>query len=123
MSYAPGTGLDVSSPGGGGQGERRQSFGMPEEITLDYTEINSVPPLPLWTLLAADTDDPRMHAPPAGGVGGAGHGKDGQVSKTYDDLFSSSPQVSRYHGRAIFSWVIPGFVCEQILEDYSHNRP
>ena len=93
VSYAPGTGLDVSSPGTG-QGEgRRQSFGMPEEITLDYTEINSVPPLPLWTLLAADTDDPRMHLA-TGGVSVGGAGKDGQVSKTYDDLFSSSPQVA-----------------------------
>lgn len=27
---------------------------MPEELTLDYAEINSIPPLPLWTLLAAD---------------------------------------------------------------------
>ena len=87
MSYAPGTGLDVTSPGQGATNERRQSFGMPEEITLDYTEINSVPPLPLWTLLAADTDDPRSTG---GGVGGV---KGGQVSKTYDDLFSSSPQV------------------------------
>ena len=94
VSYAPGTGLDVTSPGQGGaaSNERRQSFGMPEEITLDYTEINSVPPLPLWTLLAADTDDPR--AAGGGVVGGVGAGvKDGHVSKTYDDLFSSSPQV------------------------------
>ena len=88
MSYAPGTGLDVTSPGQGASNERRQSFGMPEEITLDYTEINSVPPLPLWTLLAADTDDPRATGGVVGGVGP-------QVDqKTYDDLFSSSPQVS-----------------------------
>ena len=33
-------------------GQNRAS--MPEELTLDYTEINSIPPLPLWTLLAAD---------------------------------------------------------------------
>ena len=91
MSYAPGTGLDVTSPGQGATNERRQSFGMPEEITLDYTEINSVPPLPLWTLLAADTDDPRSTGGVVGGVGVKG----GQVSKTYDDLFSSSPQVKK----------------------------
>merc|ERR1719318_1463345 len=29
---------------------------MPEELTLDYSEIRSVPPLPLWTLLAADKE-------------------------------------------------------------------
>ena len=29
---------------------------MPEEITLNYSEIRSVPPLPLWLLLAADKE-------------------------------------------------------------------
>ena len=29
---------------------------MPEELTLDYSEIRTVPPLPLWTLLAADKE-------------------------------------------------------------------
>lgn len=29
---------------------------MPEELTLDYAEITSIPPLPLWTLLAADKE-------------------------------------------------------------------
>ena len=33
---------------------RSSVSGIPEEVTLDYTEINSIPPLPLWTLLAAD---------------------------------------------------------------------
>lgn len=27
---------------------------VPKELTLDYTEISAVPPLPLWLLLAAD---------------------------------------------------------------------
>ena len=26
---------------------------IPEELTVDYTEISSITPLPLWTLLAA----------------------------------------------------------------------
>lgn len=30
---------------------------MPEELTLDYAEITSIPPLPLWTLLAADKEE------------------------------------------------------------------
>ena len=93
VSYAPGTSLDVTSPGVGG--ERRQSFGMPEEITLDYTEINSVPPLPLWTLLAADSDDHRVNPPV--GASATGTGKDGKSSKAYDDLFSSSPKVNWNH--------------------------
>lgn len=29
---------------------------MPEEVTLDYAEITSIPPLPLWTLLEADKE-------------------------------------------------------------------
>lgn len=29
---------------------------MPEELTLDYAEITSIPPLPLWTLLDADKE-------------------------------------------------------------------
>ena len=35
-------------------GQRTSVSAMPEELTLDYTEISSIPPLPLWTLLAAD---------------------------------------------------------------------
>lgn len=30
---------------------------IPEELTLDYAEITSIPPLPLWTLLAADKEN------------------------------------------------------------------
>lgn len=29
---------------------------FPEELTLDYAEITSIPPLPLWTLLAAEKE-------------------------------------------------------------------
>ena len=45
---------------------------MPEEVTLDYTEINSIPPLPLWTLLAADKETTSQRAGGQGGTGGAG---------------------------------------------------
>lgn len=31
-----------------------QMAAVPKELTLDYTEISAVPPLPLWLLLAAD---------------------------------------------------------------------
>ena len=37
-----------------GNAPRTSVSAMPEELTLDYTEISSIPPLPLWTLLAAD---------------------------------------------------------------------
>lgn len=36
-----------------GSPEHRASIG---EIALDYDEINNIPPLPLWTLLAADKE-------------------------------------------------------------------
>nr|NVI77007.1 Rabconnectin-3A [Cucujiformia] len=43
--------LSVSYPAG--SPEHRASIG---EVTLDYDEINNIPPLPLWTLLAADQE-------------------------------------------------------------------
>ena len=46
------SGAGTLSPGD----NRKGSFTMPEEVTLDYTEISSIPPLPLWTLLAADKE-------------------------------------------------------------------
>lgn len=35
---------------------------IPEELTLDYAEITSIPPLPLWTLLAADKETAGLKA-------------------------------------------------------------
>lgn len=53
---------------------RRPSVaGLPEELTLDYTEISSIPPLPLWTLLA--TADERSATGNIGGI------KDGEVEQ------------------------------------------
>ncbi|XP_022913173.2 dmX-like protein 2 isoform X2 [Onthophagus taurus] len=45
--------LSVSYPAG--SPEHRASIG---EIVLDYKEIDSIPPVPLWTLLAADKEQP-----------------------------------------------------------------
>lgn len=53
-SGGPGGGGGALSPGG--ENPRSSLSAMPEELTLDYTEINSIPPLPLWTLLAADQE-------------------------------------------------------------------
>lgn len=50
---------------------------MPEELTLDYAEINSIPPLPLWTLLAADHEVTTKPTDPSTG---------------FDDLFQNNPQ-------------------------------
>lgn len=45
--------LSVSYPAG--SPEHRASIG---EVTLDYAEITNIPPLPLWTLLAANKEQP-----------------------------------------------------------------
>ena len=42
--------LSVPSP------HTAESSTIPEEIHLDYLEISSIPPLPLYALLAADQD-------------------------------------------------------------------
>jgi len=36
---------------------RGSTTAIPEELMLDYAEITSIPPLPLWTLLAADKEN------------------------------------------------------------------
>ncbi|XP_055631831.1 dmX-like protein 2 isoform X2 [Toxorhynchites rutilus septentrionalis] len=50
--------LSVSCPAGtiSPLESRGSTTQIPEELTLDYAEITSIPPLPLWTLLAADKE-------------------------------------------------------------------
>ncbi len=89
--------LSVSFPGGppgplspGSENPRGSTSGMPEELTLDYAEISSIPPLPLWTLLAAD----RETMGTGKGAGGRGsspsRGGAGAGEKGYDDLFGDA---------------------------------
>lgn len=54
---------------------------IPEELTLDYAEINSIPPLPLWTLLAADKE-----------VSGSAAQKN-EDAKDYNELFDTNMEV------------------------------
>ena len=57
------------------EGQPRASLSaVPEELMLDYTEISSIPPLPLWTLLAADQESSKPSDPETG----------------FDDLFSNT---------------------------------
>ena len=56
--------------------KRSSTSAMPEEITLDYSEIRSVPPLPLWLLLAADKEK---------GVGS-------ESAEEYNQLFSTETE-------------------------------
>ncbi|XP_065223519.1 dmX-like protein 2 isoform X2 [Planococcus citri] len=48
--------LSVSYAGTSPLEQRGSTTAIPEEVTLDYAEITSIPPLPLWTLLAADKE-------------------------------------------------------------------
>lgn len=44
--------------------EQRGSVSVfPEEVTLDYVEIQSIPPLPLFTLLATDKESHVQSSP------------------------------------------------------------
>ncbi|XP_015840615.1 dmX-like protein 2 isoform X1 [Tribolium castaneum] len=61
--------LSVSYPAG--SPEHRASIG---EIALDYDEINNIPPLPLWTLLAADQEQAGPQ----------------EEEKNYNELFDSN---------------------------------
>ncbi|XP_074030533.1 rabconnectin-3 alpha isoform X2 [Leptinotarsa decemlineata] len=61
--------LSVSYPAG--SPEHRASVG---DINLDYDEINNIPPLPLWTLLAADKE----------------HSGNQEEKKDYNELFDNN---------------------------------
>ncbi|XP_035898477.1 dmX-like protein 2 isoform X2 [Anopheles stephensi] len=51
---------------------------IPEELTLDYAEITSIPPLPLWTLLAADKESTSSNL------------QQNDEVKDYNELFESN---------------------------------
>lgn len=59
-----------------------------EEPTLDYVEITSIPLLPLYSLMAADTDNSQLQADIAGHAPG-GHVTTGDKSD-YKDLFQTN---------------------------------
>lgn len=64
--------LSVSYPAG--SPEHRASIG---EVTLDYAEVTNIPPLPLWTLLAADRETPVTQ----------------EEKKDYDELFDGKVAI------------------------------
>uniref|UniRef100_A0A8C2X8Y8 Dmx like 1 n=1 Tax=Cyclopterus lumpus TaxID=8103 RepID=A0A8C2X8Y8_CYCLU len=67
---------------GGSTARDRKMFSKAENATPDYTEISSIPPLPLYALLAADEDT----SPKPGCVSGdSGHGS--IHTDVYDELF------------------------------------
>ncbi|KAM9392555.1 dmX-like protein 1 isoform 2-T2 [Pholidichthys leucotaenia] len=69
---------------GGSTARDQKMFSKAEKSTHDYTEICSIPPLPLYALLAADEDTPKSDK--VGSVSGdSGHGS--SHTDAYDELF------------------------------------
>uniref|UniRef100_A0A8C5GTE0 RAVE complex protein Rav1 C-terminal domain-containing protein n=1 Tax=Gouania willdenowi TaxID=441366 RepID=A0A8C5GTE0_GOUWI len=66
---------------GGSTARDQKMFSKAENSSPDYTEISSIPPLPLYALLAADEDTPKP-----GGY--SGHGS--SHTDAYDELFQAS---------------------------------
>ncbi|CAG5924332.1 unnamed protein product [Menidia menidia] len=75
---------------GGSTARDQKIFSKAESTHPDYTEISSVPPLPLYALLAADEDTPQLDK--AGSVSGdSGHGS--SQTDAYDELFHTPNMV------------------------------
>ncbi|MEQ2199428.1 hypothetical protein XENOCAPTIV_027258, partial [Xenoophorus captivus] len=69
---------------GGSTARDEKIFNKSESSSPDYTEISSVPPLPLYALLAADED--TAHREKGGSLSGdSGHGS--SQTDAYDELF------------------------------------
>uniref|UniRef100_A0A3Q2DCI4 Dmx like 1 n=1 Tax=Cyprinodon variegatus TaxID=28743 RepID=A0A3Q2DCI4_CYPVA len=69
---------------GGSTARDQKIFSKSESSSPDYTEISSVPPLPLYALLAADEDTPHLEK--GGSMSGdSGHGS--SQTDAYDELF------------------------------------
>ncbi|XP_041855596.1 dmX-like protein 1 isoform X2 [Melanotaenia boesemani] len=69
---------------GGSTARDQKIFSKAESSSPDYTEISSVPPLPLYALLAADEDTSQLDK--GGSVSGdSGHGS--SQTDAYDELF------------------------------------
>ncbi|KAM9821767.1 dmX-like protein 1 isoform 3-T3 [Syngnathus typhle] len=70
---------------GGSTARERKMFGKDENSTPDYTEISSIPPLPLYALLASDEDTPSKPEKVGSVSGDSGHGS--SHTDAYDELF------------------------------------
>uniref|UniRef100_A0A672ISD4 Dmx like 1 n=1 Tax=Salarias fasciatus TaxID=181472 RepID=A0A672ISD4_SALFA len=75
---------------GGSTARDRKMFSKAENSSSDYTEISSIPPMPLYALLAADEDTPKPGG--LGSVSGdSGHGS--SHTDAYDELFHTPSTV------------------------------
>ncbi|XP_023723664.1 dmX-like protein 2 isoform X1 [Cryptotermes secundus] len=82
--------------------QRGSTTAIPEEVTLDYAEITSIPPLPLWTLLAADKETPTMSAQMSEDQQDYNDLFDGSLTvadESLDDLLEDEPDSPRRHDR------------------------
>ncbi|KAM7415976.1 hypothetical protein PAMA_018173 [Pampus argenteus] len=70
---------------GGSTARDRKMFSKAENSSTDYTEISSVPPLPLYALLAADEDTSPKPDKVGSVSGDSGHGS--SHTDAYDELF------------------------------------
>ncbi|XP_026177170.1 dmX-like protein 1 isoform X2 [Mastacembelus armatus] len=70
---------------GGSTARDLKMFGKAETSIPDYTEINSIPPLPLYALLAADEDTSSNPGKMGSVSGDSGHGS--SHTDAYDELF------------------------------------
>uniref|UniRef100_A0A3Q1EFY6 Dmx like 1 n=1 Tax=Acanthochromis polyacanthus TaxID=80966 RepID=A0A3Q1EFY6_9TELE len=75
---------------GGSTARDRKMFSKTESSSPDYTEISSVPPLPLYALLAADQDTPNPDKV-SSVSGDSGHGS--SHTDAYDELFHTPNMV------------------------------
>lgn len=82
--------------------QRGSTTAIPEELTLDYAEITSIPPLPLWTLLAADKEAPILSAQKSEDQQDYNDLFDGSLAvadESLDDLLEDEPDSPRRHDR------------------------
>ncbi|TDH12947.1 hypothetical protein EPR50_G00052370 [Perca flavescens] len=70
---------------GGSTARDRKMFSKAENSAPDYTEISSIPPLPLYALLAADEDTSPKPDKVGSVSGDSGHGS--SHTDVYDELF------------------------------------
>lgn len=82
--------------------QRGSTTAIPEELTLDYAEITSIPPLPLWTLLAADKETPTMSSQMSEDQQDYSDLFDGNLAmadESLDELLEDDPDSPRRHDR------------------------
>ncbi|XP_066993059.2 dmX-like protein 2 isoform X2 [Anabrus simplex] len=82
--------------------QRGSTTAIPEEVTLDYAEITSIPPLPLWTLLAADKETTNNASQICESQQDYNDLFDGNLAtndESLDELLEDEPESPRRHDR------------------------